>query len=156
MPASFDNDITAALNALVTSIGSFTDPNGGSVTASRTISSDGLTDAQLPYVWVRDGRQLDRAELSTDLYADDYQFQALIYVTRLTDGEFDDETSFDNSRNWVKPFHKYLAQNRAVTEAAYILINDVRDTGAISLFTKQSIRYAGVAFTIPIRLHTRF
>lgn len=156
MPASFDNTILQVHNALVTLCSNAVDPNGGTVTASRTMSSDGVTDSQLPYLWIRRGRHLNRNETSTDLYSDIRQYQVLIYVSRLEDGEFNDELAFDNATNWIKYFHKYLAQNRDFTEAGHILVADVRDTGDISLFTKQSIRYAGVVFTVPVSMLTRF
>lgn len=156
MPASFDNAPSVVQAALVTLIGSFTDPNGGTVTASATMPSTGLLDSQLPYVWVRRGRHLNRTLNSTDLYNDVRPYQALVYVERLLDGELNDETPFDNASNWIKPFHKYLAQNDSVADAAYIRIADVRDSGDVSLFTKSSTRYAGVVFTIPVNEMTRY
>lgn len=156
MPASFDNDVVAIQNALVTLCNAFTDPNGGTVTAARTMSTDGVASSALPYVWVRRGRHLSRDERSSDLYTDSRAYQALVYVQELTDGEFSDEAAFDNATEWIKPFHQYLAQNRQVTEAAEIVVVNVRDSGDVSLHTKAGIRYAGVVFTIPIQYLTRF
>lgn len=157
MPATFTNDILTVHNALVTLCGNATDPNGGdTVTASRTMSIDGILDSVLPYIWVRRGRHLNRDERSSDLYNDTRQFQVLVYVNRLSDGEHTDETEFDNASNWIKYFHKYLAQNRAVTSASHIVVQDVRDSGDVNLFTKQAIRYSGVVFTVPVSITTRF
>ena len=156
MVTAFTNDVLTVQNALVTLCAAFTDPNGGSVTASRTIPTGGISDDDLPYVWVRRGRQTGRNEMASDTYQDTRPYQALVYVTRLQNGEFDDETSFDNAVNWIKPFHKYLADNRDFHTATWIEVASVRDTGDISLITKSAVRYAGVVFTIPIKTLTRF
>lgn len=154
---AFTNDVDEVQNALVTLCGAFTDPNGGSVTASKAMSSNGITDAQLPYIWVKRGRQLNRDEVSTDLYSDARQYQVLIYVSSLSNGEYDDESEFDNAVNWIKPFHKYLADNRQFSDVqAHIDLVNVRDTGDVNLFSKDGVRYAGIAFTIPIKTYTRF
>ncbi|MGB1288001.1 MAG: hypothetical protein ACPG7F_15800, partial [Aggregatilineales bacterium] len=129
MPASFSNDILPVQDALVSVCQQFSDPNEGSVTASRTMPDEGITSAQLPYVWVRRGRQTGRNETTSDLFTDTRQYQALIYVSRLTDGEMNDETAFDTALNWVKPFHKHLAKNRTLSPPADIIIAQVRDSG---------------------------
>ena len=156
MPAAFSNDILTVHNALVTVCSAFTDPNGGSVTASRTMPDTGVTDAQLPYVWVRRGRQTGRNERASDLYDDTRQYQALVYVARLNDGEMNDEAAFDTALNWIKPFHKHLAQSRVLTAPANLVVQAIRDSGDVSLHTKSGLRYAGVVFTIPVQSLTRF
>lgn len=156
MPASFDNEIQDVLAALVTLVGNFTDPNGGSVTADDDMLTTGITDAQLPFAYCRHGRMLARQEIATDLFNDTRQYQVIVYVEKLDNGELQDESQFDNANKWIKPFHKYLAQNRSLTQGAYMVIADVRDSGTVSLFAKDGLRYAGVAFTIPIQQITRF
>jgi hypothetical protein len=39
---------------------------------------------------------------------------------------------------------------------ARIRVAEVRDSGDVSVFTKNSKRYAGVAFTVPVAFLTRF
>lgn len=156
MPATFDNDITTVQDALVSLCAAATDPNGGSITAAKRFPNDGLLSSQIPFLWVRRGRQFLRDEIATDLYSDTRQYQVLIYVESLADGELDDESEFDNAVDWIKYFHKYLAQNRHFVEASEIVVVDVRDSGDVNMFGKDGIRYSGVAFTIPIKTLTRF
>lgn len=152
---TFNNNVRVVQNSLVTVCSTFNDPLSGTITASRTSPSSGIgTDT--PYIWVRRGRQLNREELSSDLYRDTYQYQVLCYVVSLADGESDDESEFDTASDWIKPFHKHLAQNRQLAEGALIIVNDVRDTSDVNLFDKQAVRFAGVAFTVPITFYTRF
>ncbi len=156
MTASFSNDVISIQNALIALCEAFTDPNGGTVTASNQMSKYGLGDSELPYIWVKRGRMLTRDERTTDLYEDTRQYQVLIYVSRLVDNEQDDESEFDNAVNWIKPFHKYLAQNRLLTPIGEIVLSDVRDSSDVNLFSKDAKRYVGIVFTIPIKTPTRF
>lgn len=156
MPATFDNDIATVQDALVTLCAAATDPNGGSVSSAKLFPADGLLSSQVPFLWVRRGRHLTRDEIATDLYSDTRQYQVLIYVESLADGELDDESEFDNAVDWIKYFHKYLARNRHFAEASEIVLADVRDSGDVNMFGKDGTRYSGVAFTIPIKTLTRF
>lgn len=152
MVAAFDNTITNVQDALISVCTAFTDPNGGTVTAGRTAP----TGASSPYCWVRRGRLLTRTENSADLFTDTRPFQVLVYVEALANGEMDDEAPFDNAINWIKPFHKHLAQNRNLYTASFIVVSAVRDTGDVSLFADKGKRYAGVVFTVPVNIMTRF
>lgn len=157
MSASFTNGVLETQNALVSLIATFTDPNGGTTTSGKTLAECGFDSTDLPYVWVRRGRHTGRNEMASDLYGDVRQYQALVYVSALCGDEMKDEPEFDLAVNWIKPFHKFLAQNRNnVIEGVQIDIANVRDSGDVSLFAKNGNRFSGVAFTIPMIMITRF
>lgn len=155
--ASFDNDIRTVQSALVTLLQSFTDPVAGSgnPTVATTQSACGVASGDVPAIWVRRGRQVNRVEVAADVYQDTYEYYLICYVERLNNTFTPDDSAFDNASDWVKPLHKYLAENReGLSAGTEIAIELVRTTGDQPIPTTNSKMFAGVVFTVPVRMMT--